>query len=105
VSSKAVRRVAVEEILPRYRSVDFTRKHDGTLVTEADLAAQRALVRELAVLKDVPVLAEEMTAHEQPRSGSARPRPAPESASGASTRSTARATSARPCLTSRSPSL
>ena len=61
----AVRRVAIDEILPRYRSVEATRKHDGTLVTEADFAAQRALVRSLAALKDVPVLAEEMTAHEQ----------------------------------------
>jgi myo-inositol-1(or 4)-monophosphatase len=61
----AVRSVAIEEILPRYRSVSATRKHDGTLVTEADLAAQRALVRSLAELEDVPVLAEEMRPSEQ----------------------------------------
>ena len=70
---EAVRRVAVEEILPHYRSVASDsaaasqprKKHDGTLVTEADFAAQRALVRQLAAFEDVPVLAEEMTPQEQ----------------------------------------
>jgi fructose-1,6-bisphosphatase/inositol monophosphatase family enzyme len=61
----AVRRVAAEEVLPRYRSVGSRRKDDGTLVTEADFAAQRALVRALAALDDVPVLAEEMAAGAQ----------------------------------------
>jgi fructose-1,6-bisphosphatase/inositol monophosphatase family enzyme len=71
---EAVRSVAVEEILPRYRSVDSLHsagasqprtKDDGTLVTEADFAAQRALIRALGALDDVPVLAEEMTAGAQ----------------------------------------
>ena len=62
---EAVRSVAVDEILPRYRSVGFRTKDDGTLVTEADFAAQRALVRALGALEDVPVLAEEMTASAQ----------------------------------------
>ena len=60
----AVRSVAIEEVLPRYRSVVATRKGDGTLVTEADLAAQRALFRRLQSLEDVPVLGEEMTLDE-----------------------------------------
>ena len=62
---EAVRAVAVEEILPRYRSVAATAKDDGTLVTEADIAAQRALVKRLGAIADVPVLGEEMTAAEQ----------------------------------------
>lgn len=62
---EAVRSVALEEILPRYRSVVATHKDDGTLVTEADLAAQRALVRRLGELERVPVLGEEMRASEQ----------------------------------------
>jgi myo-inositol-1(or 4)-monophosphatase len=62
---EAVRSVAAEEILPRYRSVDASRKGDGSLVTEADLAAQAALVRRLRAIDPVPVLAEEMPSHEQ----------------------------------------
>ncbi len=62
---EAVRAVAAEEVLPRYRSVVAIRKDDGSLVTEADLAAQRALVRRLRALEDIPVLSEEMPAPEQ----------------------------------------
>jgi len=61
----AVRSIAAEEILPRYRSVAGTRKDDGSLVTEADLAAQRALVKRLGALEAVPVLGEEMPEREQ----------------------------------------
>jgi myo-inositol-1(or 4)-monophosphatase len=77
----AVRSIAAEEILPRYRSVvadsagasqprsagasQPIRKDDGSLVTEADLAAQRALVRRLAHLEAIPVLGEEMPQGEQ----------------------------------------
>ena len=62
---EAVRCVAGEEILPRYRSVVATRKDDGSLVTEADFAAQEALARRLRALEAIPVLAEEMPSHEQ----------------------------------------
>ena len=70
---EAVRSAAIEEILPRYRSVVSNsagasqprRKDDGTVVTEADFAAQRSLVRKLRALDDVPVLGEEMPAREQ----------------------------------------
>lgn len=61
----AVRAVASREILPRYRSVDAIHKDDGSIVTEADYAAQEALVRRLRALEAVPVMAEEMRPHEQ----------------------------------------
>jgi myo-inositol-1(or 4)-monophosphatase len=61
----AVRTVAMQEILPRYRSVDARHKDDGSIVTEADLAAQDALVRRLRAVDDVEVIGEEMAAREQ----------------------------------------
>jgi myo-inositol-1(or 4)-monophosphatase len=61
----AVRAVASQEILPRYRSVVAMRKDDGSIVTEADYAAQEALVRKLRAVEAVPVIAEEMAAREQ----------------------------------------
>lgn len=61
----AVRSVAIAEILPRFRSVGATLKHDGSLVTEADLAAQEALVRRLTALEPIAVMGEEMHGHEQ----------------------------------------
>ena len=62
---EAVKRVAADEIMPRYRSVAATRKEDGSLLTEADLASQRALVRLLGAIEPVPVMGEEMPADEQ----------------------------------------
>jgi myo-inositol-1(or 4)-monophosphatase len=62
---EVVRSVAAEEILPRYRSVTAMRKDDGSIVTEADIASQEALVKRLATVEPVPVLAEEMPSHEQ----------------------------------------
>ncbi len=71
---ECVRSVATLEILPRYRSVASSaagaqarRKDDGSLVTEADLAAQHALVDGLGRVAPVPVLGEEMSAEEQAR--------------------------------------
>lgn len=61
----AVRSVAAEEILPRYRSVVATHKGDGSVVTEADFAAQRALSRRLARIEAIPVMGEEMPAAHQ----------------------------------------
>jgi myo-inositol-1(or 4)-monophosphatase len=61
----AVRSVAAEEILPRFRSVVAMRKDDGSIVTGADLAAQHALVRRLRAIEAAPVMAEEMPSHEQ----------------------------------------
>jgi len=64
---EAVRSAAAIEILPRYRTVVATHKDDGSLVTEADHAAQRLLARSLAAIHDVPLLGEEMTRAEHER--------------------------------------
>ncbi len=61
----AVREVARREIIPRYLKVAHRRKSDGSLFTEADIAAQEALAARLKRLLDVPIVAEEMTAAEQ----------------------------------------
>lgn len=61
----AVRDVARAEIAPRYLRAAATRKYDGSLVSEADPAAQRALTTRLRAILDVPVLGEEMSAEEQ----------------------------------------
>jgi myo-inositol-1(or 4)-monophosphatase len=60
-----VREVAKREVLPRYMKVAHSRKHDGSLVTEADSATQAALIHGLRALADVPVLGEEMSHAEQ----------------------------------------
>lgn len=60
-----VRAVAATEVMPRFMRVGGSRKEDGTLFTEADLEAQRALERELPKIVPCPVLGEEMTAAEQ----------------------------------------
>jgi len=60
-----VREVAADEIMPRFLRVAHSRKADGSLFTEADLAAQDALVTRLRALDPSPVVAEEMTAQEQ----------------------------------------
>jgi len=61
----AVKLVASEEIMPRYLKVAHRRKSDGSLCTEADVAAQAALTRKLQVILNVPVMGEEMPAEEQ----------------------------------------
>ena len=61
----AVRAVAREEVMPRYLSVTHQRKSDGSLLTQADLAAQEALTRELRKIVDCPLLGEEMTERAQ----------------------------------------
>jgi len=60
-----VREVAAREIMPRYLKVAHTRKADGSLFTEADMATQEALKSALSRLAPVPVLAEEMTQQQQ----------------------------------------
>ena len=62
---EVVRAVAADEILSRYRSVVAMRKDDGSIVTEADYAAQHALARRLHALEPASVIAEEMPSHEQ----------------------------------------
>jgi myo-inositol-1(or 4)-monophosphatase len=61
----AVKSVAKREILPRYMGVARQRKADGSLFTEADIATQEALSRQLSDICQVPVVAEEMTDQEQ----------------------------------------
>lgn len=62
----AVRLVAAEEIMPRYlKAVHHHCKSDGSLCTEADMAAQAALGRKLQGILNAPVLGEEMPADEQ----------------------------------------
>jgi len=40
--------LAKQEIMPRFNQVGFSFKDDGSLVTEADLAMQQAVTKELA---------------------------------------------------------
>lgn len=56
----AARIVGREEIMPRYMKVAHSRKDDGSLFTEADLAAQQALIVRLQAIAPYPVLGEEM---------------------------------------------
>lgn len=63
----AVREVGREEVMPRYLKVADTRKADGSLLTEADIAAQRALETRLKAIAPYPVLGEEMDAATQRR--------------------------------------
>ncbi|MBA4142300.1 MAG: inositol monophosphatase family protein [Nitrosospira sp.] len=61
----AVKAVAQQEILPRYLKVARQRKADGSLFTEADIATQEVLSRELCRIFPGPVVGEEMTEQEQ----------------------------------------
>lgn len=61
----AVKLVTAEEIMPRYLKVAHHHKNDGSLCTEADIAAQTTLTKKLQAILNVPVLGEEMTAAEQ----------------------------------------
>jgi myo-inositol-1(or 4)-monophosphatase len=63
-----LRSAAQREIMPRFRNVDSRRKADGSLVTAADLGAQRVLIAALDELfPGTRVLGEEMTPEEQRR--------------------------------------
>lgn len=63
----AIRSVAAAEILPRFRAVTALRKDDGSLVTDADVAAQGALADALGRIEAVDFLGEEMAEVEQLR--------------------------------------
>ena len=56
----AVRKVAQEEIMPRYLQVARQFKPDGSFFTDADLIAQEALMRELQKIHPCAQLGEEM---------------------------------------------
>lgn len=62
---KAVRDIAQTEVMPRFLHVNSRRKHDGSQLTEADLASQAALQKILPSIVNCPVLGEEMSAAEQ----------------------------------------
>lgn len=55
-----LREIAKDEILPRFLQVGHTRKEDGSLLTDADLACQARLVSALPGILPYPVLGEEM---------------------------------------------
>jgi len=61
----ACREVGREEVMPRYLKVAHERKVDGSTLTEADVAAQTALIRRLRAIAPYPVLGEEMSEAEQ----------------------------------------
>jgi myo-inositol-1(or 4)-monophosphatase len=63
--AQAVRRVAAEEIMPRFLNVAHQRKADGSVFTEADVAAQDALVRRLREIRPLPLIGEEMSEAQQ----------------------------------------
>lgn len=60
-----VREVARTEVMPRFLDVSISRKADGSLLTEADLAAQAAFAAKLPEIIDCPMLGEEMTPRRQ----------------------------------------
>jgi myo-inositol-1(or 4)-monophosphatase len=55
-----MRSVAEAELMPRFRKVAAERKHDGSVVTEADRAVEAALAAALPNIFGAPVLGEEM---------------------------------------------
>ena len=58
--------LAKQEIMPRFNQVGFSFKGDGSLVTEADLAMQQAVTKELARRwPECYLLGEEMTEDQQ----------------------------------------
>ena len=63
----AVRDIARDELMPRYLAGGFARKADGSLLTEADTAVQRALATRLARIAKVPLIGEEMSRETQER--------------------------------------
>lgn len=60
-----VREVAQREVTPRFLKVTHSRKDDGSLFTEADMATQQALESTLPEICRAPVLGEEMTEQQQ----------------------------------------
>ncbi len=61
----AARDVGRDEVMPRYLKVAHQRKVDGSLLTEADIAAQSALFERLFAIAPYPMLGEEMSEEAQ----------------------------------------
>ncbi|WP_051940237.1 inositol monophosphatase family protein [Stenoxybacter acetivorans] len=53
------------EVMPRFLAVSVSKKHDGSLLTEADIAAQAAFAERLPHIIDCPMLGEEMSTERQ----------------------------------------
>ncbi len=62
---EAVKLVAEKEVIPRYLRVAHHHKSDGSVFTEADIAAQESLTEKLTKIHTCPVVAEEMTQEQQ----------------------------------------
>jgi len=61
-----IRETAQVEILPRFNRIDYALKEDGSIVTEADLAANQRIQQSLSKhYPDIAFLSEEMTFEEQ----------------------------------------
>ncbi len=61
-----IRQVAKEEILPRFNKSSYSIKNDGSLLTEADLAADQRIQQSLlAYCPDIAFLSEEMELEQQ----------------------------------------
>ena len=61
-----IRDVAQEEILPRFNKIGYELKHDGSLITEADLAADERIHSLLAQhYPNIAFMSEEMTEQQQ----------------------------------------
>ena len=60
-----VKDVAATEVMPRFLRVGSNRKADGSLFTEADIAAQNAFEQGLKSIAKYPMLGEEMAQCEQ----------------------------------------
>ena len=66
ILKKIIRDTAKEEILPRFNSISYEIKDDGSLVTEADLAADKRIRKALALAyPEIAFLSEEMEYEEQ----------------------------------------
>lgn len=61
-----IRDVANEEILPRFNKIGYQLKYDGSLITEADLMADKRIHEFLSMhYPDIAFMSEEMTQEEQ----------------------------------------
>ena len=60
-----VREVAQQEVIPRFLRVRHALKDDGSLFSEADLAAQHYLAERLREIHDSPIIGEEMPREDQ----------------------------------------
>jgi myo-inositol-1(or 4)-monophosphatase len=63
--SRVVQDAATTILMPRFKHVAAERKHDGTIVTEADRLVEAALIDALPDIANCPVLGEEMDADAQ----------------------------------------